>query len=103
MNFTVWSDKLSDFILSKGFTNGQHENMYLFVALVCLTALCWGIWAFTRIIIIQVVKRVITKTKTHWDDQLFEYTHSHFCHYMHGCAACFSLFSQCALLRAYCL
>ncbi len=73
MNFTVWSDKLSDFILSKGFINGQHENMYLFVALVCLTALCWGVWAFTRIIIIQVVKRVITKTKTHWDDQLFEY------------------------------
>lgn len=73
MNFTVWSDKLSDFLLSRGFVDRQFENMYLFVSLICLAALCWSIWAFTRLIIIRIVRKVITKTKTHWDDQLFEF------------------------------
>ncbi|MFN0032984.1 MAG: mechanosensitive ion channel family protein [Flavobacteriales bacterium] len=73
MNFMKWSDHLVDFLSSRGFSGAPLENMYLFIGLLCLAVLCWSIWAFSRLVIIRLVKLIVTKTKTEWDDKLFEF------------------------------
>jgi miniconductance mechanosensitive channel len=73
MNFTNWSEQLYTFLMNRGLRDSDLENMFLFISLVALAAMCWGVWALTRLIIILLVKLVITRTKTDWDDKLFEY------------------------------
>lgn len=38
-----------------------------------LAVLCFTIWFFTREVIIRVIRRIVTRTETRWDDKLFEY------------------------------
>lgn len=73
MNFARWSEQLYTFLLNRGLRDSDLDNMHFFISLVALAALCWGIWALTRLIIILLVKLVITRTKSDWDDKLYEY------------------------------
>lgn len=73
MNFMTWSDKLHSFLLNRGLRDSDLDNMYLFISLIALGMLCWGVWALTRLSIILIVKLVITRTKTDWDDKLYEH------------------------------
>ncbi len=73
MNFTPLSDKLRDFLLSHGIFGDTMYLMHFIIGFFGLAAICVLIWAITRLIIIGIVKRVVTKTKAEWDDQLFEF------------------------------
>jgi miniconductance mechanosensitive channel len=73
MNFTNWSEQLYTFLMNRGLRDSDLENMFLFISLVALAAMCWGVWALTRLTIILLVKLVITRTKSDWDDKLYEY------------------------------
>lgn len=59
--------------MNRGLRDSDLENMFLFISLVALAAMCWGVWALTRLTIILLVKLVITRTKSDWDDKLYEY------------------------------
>jgi miniconductance mechanosensitive channel len=73
MNFTPLSDHLREFLLGHGIYGDVMYRMHFVLGLLGLAAVCFLIWAISRLIIITFVKRVVTKTKAEWDDQLFNF------------------------------
>jgi miniconductance mechanosensitive channel len=73
MNMTLDGNIVEQWMTNLGQHAEEHQTLYLWMCLLLLGAACWLLWAFTRIIIIHVVKRVITKTHTVWDDKLYEF------------------------------
>lgn len=73
MKFEDYSDQLRDWLMNHGVFGDKLYAIHLISGLALLAALCFLTWFLTRLIIITLVKRAVTKTKTDWDDQLFEY------------------------------
>lgn len=73
MNFAALSNQLRDFLMNHGIFGDRLYIIHLLVGLLSLSAICFCIWFFTRLIIIGVVKIMVTKTKTEWHSRLFEY------------------------------
>ncbi|MBX7052284.1 MAG: mechanosensitive ion channel family protein [Flavobacteriales bacterium] len=73
MKFEDYSDQLRDWLMNHGVFGDKLYAIHLMTGLALLGALCFLTWFLTRLIIITFVKRAVTKTKTDWDDQLFEY------------------------------
>lgn len=73
MKFEDYSDQLRDWLMNNGVFGDKLYAIHLMTGLALLGALCFLTWFLTRLIIITFVKRAVTKTKTDWDDQLFEY------------------------------
>lgn len=73
MNFTPLSDDLRDFLRGHGIYGDALYLTHFVIGLLGLAAVCLLVWAITRLIIITFVKRVVTKTKIGWDDQLFHH------------------------------
>lgn len=69
-----WEKNIADQLIeSAGYNADNNQTLYLLLSLFLLAAGCWILWAFTRLIIIHLVKRIITKTHSVWDDKLYEH------------------------------
>jgi miniconductance mechanosensitive channel len=66
-NFIEW------LIEASGKRAADNQTLYLILSIFGLAVGCWLLWAFTRVVIIRLVKLVITKTQTIWDDKLYEF------------------------------
>jgi miniconductance mechanosensitive channel len=73
VNFADLSDILRDFVYDHFGLGVKAAYFYFFIGLLGLSALCYTIWMLVRVVIIRIVKKVVTKTKSEWDDKLFEY------------------------------
>jgi miniconductance mechanosensitive channel len=69
-----WEKSFADQLIeAAGYAADDNQSLYLVLSLFLLGAGCWILWAFTRLVIIRLVKRIITKTNTLWDDRLYEH------------------------------
>ena len=72
MNLMELSDLLRAWLTDKGVNGSFLSLLHLLVGLAILAAACALVWAITRFIIIRLVKRMVTRTQSTWDDRLFE-------------------------------
>lgn len=73
MKLEDYSDLLRDWLINHGVFGDKLYAIHLLAGIVLLASICVIIWWLARIIIITVVRRAVTKSKTNWDDKLFEY------------------------------
>jgi miniconductance mechanosensitive channel len=73
MIFTTWSQILRDFLIERGLLGYQLEAFYSTTAFLVLAAGCFIFWHLSRLLFIGVVQRMVTKTKSNWDDYLFDH------------------------------
>ncbi len=73
MNFADLSDILRGIVNDHFGLGPKASYIYFVLGLVGLSALCYAIWMLVRVVIIRIVKTAVTKTKSEWDDKLFEY------------------------------
>jgi miniconductance mechanosensitive channel len=73
MNFFSYSEQLRDFLINHGIFGDRMYLLHFIIGFALLTALCFLIWSITRLIIIRIVRKAVTKTKVEWDDHLFHY------------------------------
>ncbi|MFM7812937.1 MAG: mechanosensitive ion channel family protein, partial [Flavobacteriales bacterium] len=71
MIFSTWSQLLREFLIERGLLGYQLEAFYSTLAFLALATGCIVFWMLSRWFIIGVVKRMITKTQSDWDDHLF--------------------------------
>lgn len=67
---TIW---LRQILMSNGLHGSTMALSYLIISLSVLSLVCFLVWTIARLIIIRVVKKLVTKTATTWDDKLFQY------------------------------
>lgn len=73
MDFLLWSDQIRNFLSARGIEENQMHLLHSLIGLTMLAAGSFLIWAITRMVIIRIVRRIVTRTKVEWDDQLFHY------------------------------
>ncbi len=73
MNFQEISDYIKYLLFQAGFTEAKAAYIHVIIGLVGLLLLCTLIWAVSRFFIIRVVKRIVRKSKSKWDDTLYKF------------------------------
>ncbi|MBL7942502.1 MAG: mechanosensitive ion channel, partial [Flavobacteriales bacterium] len=72
MNFLELSELLRKW-LSHWISSEWLPLVTFLVGFAVLAAICFTIWFFTRVVIIRIVRAIVTRTESRWDDKLFEY------------------------------
>lgn len=72
MNFRELSEHIIGW-LDNTFSGNNLALAHFFIGLVLLAALCFAIWFFVREVLIRIIRKVVTKTSSTWDDKFFEY------------------------------
>jgi miniconductance mechanosensitive channel len=73
MGFDLIADQIRDFLMEHGFYGERFNYAYLVLSALILGAFSFLVWHIIRLIMIFVVKTAVTKSKTTWDDKLFEF------------------------------
>jgi miniconductance mechanosensitive channel len=73
MNFASLSDQLRDYLVNNGIFGDRLYALHLIAGLLALSGICFFIWYFTRLIIIGLVRVMVTKSKSEWQNKLFEF------------------------------
>ncbi|MDZ4750069.1 MAG: mechanosensitive ion channel [Flavobacteriales bacterium] len=73
MNFAELFEWLRDWLFNQLGPGRGSAIAFLFVGFTALALSCYLIWVVVRVLLIRVVKNLVTKTKSEWDDKLFEY------------------------------
>jgi miniconductance mechanosensitive channel len=73
MNFQEISDWIRQLLREAHFSNKDQAIAHLLIGLVALFLLCFVFWAVSRFIIIRYVKRIVRKSTSKWDDQLYKF------------------------------
>ncbi|MEY3398023.1 MAG: hypothetical protein RL220_617 [Bacteroidota bacterium] len=73
MNFAELFQWLRHFLLDQLGQGRETAIVFLVTGFIALGAFCYLIWFVSRVIIIRVVKKLVTRTKSEWDDKLFEF------------------------------
>jgi miniconductance mechanosensitive channel len=73
MNFQEISDWIRQLLKEAHFSSKDQAIAHLLIGLVALFLLCFVFWAVSRFIIIRYVKRIVRKSTSKWDDQLYKF------------------------------
>ena len=73
MNFKEISDWIRFLLREAHLSNTDQAFAHLIIGLIALFLLCFVFWAVSRFIIIRYVKRIVRKSSSKWDDQLYKF------------------------------
>ncbi len=73
MNFIEISAWIKALLHQSFFSGTKLAYAHLFIGLAMLIVYCFLIWLISRIIIIRVVKRIVRRSASTWDDMFYRY------------------------------
>ncbi|MDZ4823352.1 MAG: mechanosensitive ion channel [Flavobacteriales bacterium] len=72
MDFMELSKKIENW-LNNTFSGENLALAHFIIGFALLATLCFAIWFFTREVLIRIIRKVVAKTQSTWDDKFFEY------------------------------
>lgn len=73
MNLGEISDYLRHLIQSASLTGKEAAYAYFIISLLSLAIICFLIWAVSRFLLVRVIKQIVRRSKSKWDDHFYRF------------------------------